>query len=55
MAADYAVDADTTAMAVCALAAPAVSQIEIDEALWIAADLLEAGGTLEGSNPGRTQ
>jgi DNA/RNA-binding domain of Phe-tRNA-synthetase-like protein len=55
MAADYAVDADTTAMAVCALAAPAVSQIEIDEALWIAADMLEAGGRLRGSNPGRTQ
>jgi DNA/RNA-binding domain of Phe-tRNA-synthetase-like protein len=55
MGADYAVDASTTAMAVCALAAPAVSQIEIDEALWIAADLLETGGTLRGSNPGRTQ
>lgn len=55
IAADYAVDADTTAMTICALAAPAVSQIEIDEALWIAADMLEAGGTLKGSKPGRTQ
>jgi DNA/RNA-binding domain of Phe-tRNA-synthetase-like protein len=52
---DYAVDDDTTAMVVCALAAPAVSQIEIDEALWIAADLLEASGTLEGPDRGSTQ
>lgn len=55
MAAGYAVGAGTTAMAVCALAAPAVSQIEIDEALWIAADLLETGGRVKESNPGRTQ
>ncbi len=55
LAADYAVDDDTTAMVVCALAAPAVSQIEIDEALWIAADLLETGGTLEESDRGSKQ
>jgi len=42
VAADHAVADETTAMLVCALAAPAVSQIEIDEALWIAAELLEA-------------
>jgi DNA/RNA-binding domain of Phe-tRNA-synthetase-like protein len=55
LAADRAVSDDTTAMMVCALAAAAVSQIEIEEALWIAADLLEAAGRVEGSNPGRTQ
>jgi DNA/RNA-binding domain of Phe-tRNA-synthetase-like protein len=58
VAADRAVDDDTTAMTVCALAASAVSRIEIDEALWIAADILEAGGAdgrLGESNPGRTQ
>lgn len=55
LAADRAVGDDTTQMMVCALAAAAVSQIEIEEALWISADLLEAAGTLEGSNPGRTQ
>ncbi len=56
--ADHAVDDRTTAMAVCALAASAVSQVEIDEALWIAADMLEGGqadGRLGESNPGRTQ
>jgi DNA/RNA-binding domain of Phe-tRNA-synthetase-like protein len=55
MAADRRAGDDTTAMTVCALAAAAVSQIEIEEALWIAADMLEAAGSLEGSNPGRTQ
>jgi DNA/RNA-binding domain of Phe-tRNA-synthetase-like protein len=55
VAADRAAGDDTTAMMVCALAAAAVSRIEIEEALWIAADMLEAAGTLEGSNPGRTQ
>lgn len=44
VAIDHAVDDDTTAMTICALAASAVSQIEIDEALWIAADMLEAEG-----------
>lgn len=43
VATDRAVGDGTTAMAVCALAAAAVAQIEIDEALWIAADMLEAG------------
>lgn len=55
VAAARAVDDATTSMLICALAAAAVSQIEIDEALWIAAELLEAAGSLEGSNPGRTQ
>jgi DNA/RNA-binding domain of Phe-tRNA-synthetase-like protein len=55
VAVDHAVDGGTTTMAVCALAAPAVSQIEIDEALWIAADMLEAGGRLKTPNSGRTQ
>ena len=55
VATDYAVHDGTVAMAICALAASAVSQIEIDEALWIAADMLEAAGSLKGSNPGRTQ
>ena len=55
LAIDRGVGDDTTRMMVCALAAAAVSQIEIEEALWIAADLLEAAGTLERSNPGRTQ
>lgn len=58
VAGDHAVDDDTTAMAVCALAASAVSQVEIEEALWIAADMLEADGAdgrLGESNPGRTQ
>lgn len=45
VAADRAVDDETIAMAVCALAAPAVSQIEIEEALWIAAGMLEAAGS----------
>ncbi|HEU0018754.1 MAG TPA: phenylalanine--tRNA ligase beta subunit-related protein [Thermoleophilaceae bacterium] len=49
VAADRAVGDDTTAMAVCALAAAAVSQIEIDEALWIAADMLEAAAGSDGS------
>lgn len=55
VAAGHAVGEDTSTMAVCALAAAAVSRIEIDEALWIAADMLEAAGRLDGSNPGRTQ
>jgi DNA/RNA-binding domain of Phe-tRNA-synthetase-like protein len=55
VAADRAVGDGTTAMLVCALAAAAVSQVEIDEALWTAAGMLEAAGSLEGSNPGRTQ
>lgn len=55
VAADRAVGDDTTTMMVCALAAAAVSQIEIEEALWTAAGMLEAAGRLEGSNPGRTQ
>ncbi len=55
MAADREVGDGTTAMVVCALAAAAVSQIEVEEALWIAADMLEAAGRLEESNPGRTQ
>lgn len=53
VAADRAVGEETTAMLVCALAAAAVSRIEIDEALWIAAELLEAAGRVEGSDPGR--
>lgn len=44
VASDHAVGDDTTAMLVCALAAPAVAQIEIDEALWTAAELLRAAG-----------
>lgn len=58
VAAARAVDDTTTSMLICALAASAVSQIEIDEALWTAADLLEAAGaagTLGESNPGRTR
>ncbi len=42
VAAGRAVGDATSAMLVCALAAPAVSQIEIDEALWTAVELLEA-------------
>jgi DNA/RNA-binding domain of Phe-tRNA-synthetase-like protein len=55
LAVDREVDDDTTAMTVCALAAAAVSQIEIEEALWIAAGMLQAAGRVEESNPGRTQ
>jgi len=44
-----AVDGDTTEMLVCALAAASVSQMAIDEALWMVADLLEATGRLEES------
>lgn len=44
VAADRQVDDRTTTMLVCALAASAVSQIEVDEALWIAADMLQAAG-----------
>jgi len=55
VAADRAVGDATTAMLVCALAAAAISQVEIDEALWIAAELLEAAGSLGESNPGRTR
>lgn len=58
VASDYAVDDATTAIAVCALAASTVSQVEIEEALWIAADMLAADGAdgrLGESNPGRTQ
>lgn len=53
MAADRAAGVDTTAMTVCALAAAAVSQIEIEEALWIAADMLEAasGGAQSDRSP----
>ena len=54
VAADRAVGDDTTAMAVCALAAAAVSQIEIDEALWIAADMLEAAAGGGGAQPDRS-
>jgi DNA/RNA-binding domain of Phe-tRNA-synthetase-like protein len=55
VAADRAVGPDTTTMMVCALAAAAVSRIEIEEALWTACGMLEAAGRLERSNPGRTQ
>jgi DNA/RNA-binding domain of Phe-tRNA-synthetase-like protein len=55
VAADRAVDDTTTAMLAVALAAAAVSQIEVDEALWIAADMLESAGRVEGSSQGRTQ
>lgn len=55
VAATRAVGDGTTSMAVCALAATAVSQIEIEEALWIAAGLLESIGRVEGPNLGRTQ
>jgi DNA/RNA-binding domain of Phe-tRNA-synthetase-like protein len=55
VAADRAVGRDTTTMTICALAAAAVSRIEIEEALWTAAGMVEAAGTLEESNPGRTQ
>jgi DNA/RNA-binding domain of Phe-tRNA-synthetase-like protein len=55
MAADRAVGDDTTTMAVCALAAAAVSQIEVEEALWIAADMLKAAGRVEESNLWRTR
>jgi DNA/RNA-binding domain of Phe-tRNA-synthetase-like protein len=55
LAPERAVGDGTTAMAVCALAAAAVSRIEVDEALWTAVDMLEAAGRLEGSDPGRTQ
>jgi len=40
----------TTTMLVCALAAPAISQMVLDEALWTASGLLEAAGRLEGSS-----
>lgn len=52
VARERAVGEGTTAMLVCALAAAPVSQIEIDEALWIAAEALEAAGRLEGTDPG---
>jgi DNA/RNA-binding domain of Phe-tRNA-synthetase-like protein len=55
VAASRAAGAETTSMLVCALAAAAVSRIEVDEALWIAVAMLEAAGTLDGSNQGRTQ
>ena len=55
VATDVAVGDGTTSMLVCALAASAVSRLEIDEALWTAARMLEAIGRVEGSNPGRTQ
>jgi DNA/RNA-binding domain of Phe-tRNA-synthetase-like protein len=45
ISADRAVGHDTTAMAVCALAAAAVSRIEVEEALWTAAGMLEAAGS----------
>jgi DNA/RNA-binding domain of Phe-tRNA-synthetase-like protein len=40
----------TTAMAVAVLAAPSVSQMALDEALWTASELLEAAGTLDTSS-----
>jgi DNA/RNA-binding domain of Phe-tRNA-synthetase-like protein len=58
VAADRAVGDATVEMAVWALAAANVSQIEIDEALWIASDMLKAGGaggSLGKSSPGRTK
>lgn len=42
VAAAHAAGEQTAAMLVCALAAPAVSRIEIDEALWTAVELLES-------------
>lgn len=55
VAADRAVGDATVEMAVWALAAATVSHVEVDEALWIAADMLAAAGRLGMSNPGRTQ
>jgi DNA/RNA-binding domain of Phe-tRNA-synthetase-like protein len=55
VATDRATGDETTEMLVCALAAAAVSQVEIDEALWTCAELLEAAGSLGESDPGRTQ
>jgi DNA/RNA-binding domain of Phe-tRNA-synthetase-like protein len=40
----------TTRMLVCVLAAASVSQMALDEALWMASDLLEAAGRLEESS-----
>ncbi len=42
----------STSLIVCALVAAGVSQIAVEEALWTAAGMLEAAGTLEGSNRG---
>lgn len=49
VASRVAPDGRTTAMTVCALAAATVSQLAIEEALWSAAELLEAAGTLDRS------
>jgi hypothetical protein len=40
----------TTRMTVAVLAAPSVSQMALDEALWTASGLLEAAGTLDTSS-----
>jgi DNA/RNA-binding domain of Phe-tRNA-synthetase-like protein len=52
---EYAPGERTTAMQVCALAAPAISQMVLDEALWTASGLLEAAGRLELSSEEKQQ
>ncbi len=47
LAADCATSDATTSMIVCALAAATVSQLAIEEALWTAAEMLRATGTLD--------
>jgi DNA/RNA-binding domain of Phe-tRNA-synthetase-like protein len=55
VAPSHAVAGDTDATLLCALSAVGVPQIAVEEALWIAADLLRSAGTLgESSQGGRT-
>lgn len=50
-----AVTAATREVLLCALCAPNVPHIAIDEALWIAAEALGSAGTLGTVEPGRTR
>jgi DNA/RNA-binding domain of Phe-tRNA-synthetase-like protein len=49
-AADCVAGKQTTAMLVCAIAAAGVSRLALEEAIWTAAELLGAAGTLETSS-----
>jgi DNA/RNA-binding domain of Phe-tRNA-synthetase-like protein len=50
VAPSHAVSADTETTVLCALSAVGVAQMAVEEALWIAADLLDDAGTLDGSS-----
>ncbi|NLT05015.1 MAG: B3/4 domain-containing protein [Solirubrobacterales bacterium] len=55
LAATAAPSGETARIALAALAAPAISQLEVEEALWTAAELVGGGASLELGDQGRTQ